>query len=48
MFKIEKLVDKRKKKEEEEENDDGSDAEIKRSKKYNKHAFAMMEKVDGK
>ncbi len=48
MYKIEKYAEKKKKIDEDDENDDGSDAEIKRSKKYNKHTLAMMEKVDGK
>jgi hypothetical protein len=48
ILKIEKLVDKKKKKMEEEEDEYDSDAEIKRSKKYDRHTLAMLEKVDGK
>lgn len=40
---IERLVDKKKKKEEEEEDDNDSDAEVKRSKKYDRHTLAMLE-----
>ncbi len=45
---IERLVDKKKKMEEEEEDENDSDAEVKRSKKYDRHTLAMLEKVDGK
>ena len=46
ILKVEKLVEK--KKLIEEEDDDGSDAEVKRSKKYDRHTLAMQEVVDGK